>query len=145
MKLSWLMWVTQVMPQPLADQTCLATTVYLEARSEPALGQMAVAEVALRRLEQRRWGDTLCQVVKARGQFAMSITSKNYNLDNLDSWIHAWIVSGAAINMWALPDNLRMLVVPGANHFLASYAEKPSWALGTPLAVIGEHRFFAVN
>jgi len=70
MKLSWLMWMTQVMPQPLADQTCLATTVYLEARSEPALGQIAVAEVALRRLEQRRWGGTLCQVVKARGQFA---------------------------------------------------------------------------
>ncbi|UXI66697.1 cell wall hydrolase [Tahibacter amnicola] len=145
MKLGLLMWMTTLMPQPLADQTCLAATVYLEARSESMRGQMAVAEVGLRRLEQRRWGDNLCQVLTARGQFALSITSKNYQIDNVDAWNNAWSVASAALNVWALPEDLRMLVVPGANHFLASYANQPSWAAGRPLMVIGEHRFYAVN
>jgi hypothetical protein len=29
MKLAWLLWMASVLPQPLADQTCLAATVYL--------------------------------------------------------------------------------------------------------------------
>ena len=52
MKLSMLLWLTTLLPQPIADQACLATTVYLEARSEPTIGQMAVAEVALRRRDR---------------------------------------------------------------------------------------------
>ena len=49
MKLGLLLWMTSVMPQPVADQTCLAATVYLEARGESTRGQMAVAEVGLHR------------------------------------------------------------------------------------------------
>ena len=52
MKLSALLWMASVLPSHLADQTCLATTVYLEARSEPTIGQYAVAEVALRRRDR---------------------------------------------------------------------------------------------
>ena len=63
MKLSMLLWLTTLMPQPVADQACLATTVYLEARSESTNGQLAVAEVALRRRDRGRWGDTVCKVV----------------------------------------------------------------------------------
>src|SRR5690349_15559336 len=65
MKLSFLLWLASVLPQPAADQLCLATTVYLEARSESQIGQMAVAEVAMRRRENGRWGDTVCEVVRA--------------------------------------------------------------------------------
>ncbi|MEO8670538.1 MAG: cell wall hydrolase [Tahibacter sp.] len=145
MKLATLLWMTSILPQPVADQTCLATTVYLEARDQTTTGQMAVAEVALRRLDQGRWGHNLCQVLGARNQFALSTTNKNYKIDQSDAWTRAWLLAGAAMNMWTLPENLRMLVVPGANHFLAAYAERPSWASGTPLAVIGAHRFYAVN
>jgi hypothetical protein len=60
MKLSMLLWLTSLMPQPVADQACLATTVYLEARSEPTIGQLAVAEVALRRLDRGHYGNTVC-------------------------------------------------------------------------------------
>jgi len=145
MKLATLLWLTSVMPQPVADQTCLATTVYLEARGQTSLGQMAVAEVAMRRLEQGRWGKSLCQVLGSRNQFALSTTSKNYKIDQADAWSHAWALAGFTMNMWTLPENLRMLVVPGADHFLAAYAERPAWASGTPLAIIGDHRFYAVN
>ena len=44
MKLALLMWLASVLPQPDADRVCLATTIYLEARSESVIGQAAVAE-----------------------------------------------------------------------------------------------------
>ena len=56
MKLSFLLWLASLLPQPAADPLCLATTVYLEARDQPVIGQRAVAEVALRRQADGRWG-----------------------------------------------------------------------------------------
>ena len=45
--------------------TCLAVSVYHEARNQPDLGQHAVAAVILRRAEvPHRWEDTICQVVR---------------------------------------------------------------------------------
>ena len=45
MKLAWILWLSQLMPQPAADSLCLSTTVYLEARDQSLRGQEAVAEV----------------------------------------------------------------------------------------------------
>jgi len=70
MKLAWILWLSQLLPQPAADSLCLSTTVYLEARDQTLRGQQAVAEVALRRLDSGLWGDSMCQVVTARKQFA---------------------------------------------------------------------------
>lgn len=145
MKLAFLLWLASVIPQPLADQTCLAATVYLEARGEPLLGQLAIAEVALRRREQGRWGDNLCKVLTARGQFALSMTNENYRINNMESWRRAWSVAGVAIDMWTLPEPLRMAIVPRADHFYASSISAPDWAKGDPLAVIGDHNFYAAN
>jgi spore germination cell wall hydrolase CwlJ-like protein len=145
MKLAWIMSLASVLPQPMADQTCLATTVYLESRSEPALGQLAVAEVALRRRDSRRWSDQLCKVLSARGQFALSTTSQNYDIDEFAAWMRAWSIAGAAMNVFTLPEPLRMAVVPHADHFYASSIAAPDWAKGAPLAVIGDHHFYAAN
>lgn len=70
MKLAWILWLSQLLPQPAADSLCLSTTVYLEARDQTLRGQQAVAEVALRRLDSGLWGDSMCKVVTARKQFA---------------------------------------------------------------------------
>jgi spore germination cell wall hydrolase CwlJ-like protein len=145
MKLALLLWMSSVLPQPLADQTCLATTVYLEARSEPVRGQLAVAEVALRRREQGRWGSDLCHVLRARGQFALSTTNENFKINNWQAWAKSWNVAALAMNVWALPREMRVAVVPGADHFFAAYADTPAWAVGTPMAVIGDHHFYALN
>lgn len=145
MKLAWLLWLAQVLPQPAADQTCLATAVYLEARSEPLRGQFAVAEVALRRRDQGRWGSTLCQVLRYPGQFALSTTTKNYTFDNIESWQRAWSVAAIAVDTWMLPASLQPSIVPRADHFYASSIAAPPWATGTPLAVIGDHRFYTVD
>jgi spore germination cell wall hydrolase CwlJ-like protein len=145
MKLSWILSLAQMLPQPVADQTCLTTTIYLEARSEPARGQMAVAEVALRRRESGKWGGNLCKVLTAPYQFALTLTNPNYDINEADSWLRSWSIAGAAMNVFSLPEKLRMVVVPRADHFHASYVARPDWVKGPPLAVIGEHSFYAAN
>jgi spore germination cell wall hydrolase CwlJ-like protein len=145
MKLAWLMWLASTFQQPVGDHACLAATIYLEARSESIVGQMAVAEVAMRRRESGQWGNSLCAVLKARGQFALSTTSKNYIFSDVDSWREAWLVADVAMEMWTLPPNMRMDVVPKADHFYAASMAAPSWAKGNPLAVIGDHSFFRAD
>ena len=145
MKLAFLLWMASVMPQPASDQICLAATVYLEARSEPARGQMAVAEVALRRRESGRWGSDVCAVVNAPGQFALSHTSKNFVFDTPDAWQEAWKIAGRALDIWSLPSNQRKFVVPHADHFVVADSASPAWIKGPPLATIGAHNFYRIN
>lgn len=144
MKLAWLLWLTSILPQPVADQTCLATTVYLEARSQTTIGQFAVAEVALRRRERGQWGHTVCSVVKSPRQFATTTTSKNFQLTNLKAWNKAWKIAGESMAIWRLPKSQRTLVVPRADHF-ATIDISPRWASTTALRTIGNHAFYAVN
>ncbi len=144
MKLAWLLWLTTLLPRPLADQTCLATTVYLEARGQSTIGQFAVAEVALRRREQGRYGKTVCDVVKAPYQFALSTTPQSFEITNLKAYTKAWKIAGESMAIWKLPRKDRVLVVPGANHF-ATTSISPHWASNAPLRTIGEHAFYAAN
>ncbi len=144
MKLATLLWLSQLLPQPYADQACLATTVYLEARNQSELGQRAVAEVALRRLDSGRWGDNLCAVVNAPRQFAPTLVSPNYQLRNLNAWNQAVAVALRVTNDWNHPAPQRKFVVPGADHFVAQASASPNWAQGVPVATIGDHTFYSV-
>lgn len=144
MKLSMLLWLTSLMPQPVADQACLATTVYLEARSEPTVGQLAVAEVALRRLDRGHYGKTVCKVVTAPHQFATTTTPGSFEITNLEAFSKAWKVAGNSIQNWQLPIAQRKMLVPRADHF-ATTAITPSWSHNRPSVTIGDHSFYAVN
>ena len=141
MKLAWLLWLASVLPGPTEERVCLAATVYLEARDQPELGQRAVAEVAFRRFASTKHGDSLCDVVKARKQFAPGIVSPNYRVRAGRAWDRAWEVAGTALAMWTRPRNERDEVVPGADHFYAHNLVQPAWAPEVPLAVIGDHAF----
>lgn len=145
MKLAFLLWLASILPQPAADHVCLAGTLYLEARSEPVAGQLAVAEVALRRLESGTYGDSLCEVLTAPGQFALSTTPKSIILQEVDSLERAWSIANIAITLWSLPPSLRPSVVPHADHFFASNTPVPDWARGYPVARIGDHSFYHID
>ena len=49
---------------------CLATVIFLEARGESEIGQYAVAEVVLNRVEHEDFPNSICAVVKQPNQFA---------------------------------------------------------------------------
>jgi N-acetylmuramoyl-L-alanine amidase len=53
-----------------AEQDCLATAVYFEAKGEPLRGQLAVAQVILNRIHSGRFASSVCGVVKQPGQFS---------------------------------------------------------------------------
>lgn len=145
MKLSFLMWLASVLPQPAADPLCLATTVYLEARDQSELGQRAVAEVILRRRENGRWGDSACAVVNAPRQFAPTIVNPGLKLTNMAAWEEAVAVAFETQNDWQQPVGQRNEVVPGASHFAALSIANPSWRSQPRVATIGDHTFFNVQ
>ena len=145
MKLAWILWLSQLMPQPAADSLCLSTTLYLEARDQSLRGQQAVAEVIMRRRDSGLWGDDLCSVVTARKQFAPTIVSPNTRINNGDAWAEAVTVALESERNWALPPGERKEVVPGASHFAALSLASPSWRTAYQVATIGDHTFFKVQ
>jgi N-acetylmuramoyl-L-alanine amidase len=48
---------------------CLTRVIDHEARGEPVKGQEAVAYVIMNRVHSERFADTICKVVKQKGQF----------------------------------------------------------------------------
>ena len=46
------------------DYHCLASNIYWEARNQPLLGKVAVAQVVFNRVDHNRYPDTICNVVK---------------------------------------------------------------------------------
>ncbi len=145
MKLEWIMWLASVLPAPAADSLCLSTTVYLEARDQSSRGQAAVAEVALRRQESGLWGESMCEVVTARKQFAPTILSPNTRLANSSAWAQAVSVALESERNWALPPHKRREIVPGASHFMAHAIAAPSWRNAHQVATIGDHTFLRVQ
>ena len=145
MKLAWILWLSQVLPQPAADSLCLSTTLYLEARDQSVRGQQAVAEVALRRRDSGLWGNTVCDVVTARKQFAPTLVSPRTRLANTEAWAQAVTIALDAERNWALPAGQRRELVPGASHFAAHAIASPSWRNSYQVAVIGDHTFYKVQ
>lgn len=145
MKLAWIMWLATVLPPQTADTLCLSTTVYLEARDQSLRGQKAVAEVALRRRDSGLWGDSVCEVVTARKQFAPTLVSPRTRLNNTRAWDHAMTVAFDAERNWALPPGQRREIVPGASHFHAHAIAQPSWRNAYQVATIGGHTFLKVQ
>jgi len=145
MKLSFLLWLASLLPQPAADPLCLATTVYLEARDQSELGQRAVAEVALRRQESGRWGDSVCEVVTAPKQFAPTLVNPGLRLGNVEAWQRAVNVAFEAQKDWQQPVADRVEVVPGASHFAALDLAQPTGRNYPEVATIGSHAFYKVD
>ena len=52
------------------DHVCLAKNIYFEARNESLRGQIAIALVTMRRVQDPRWPNTVCGVVYQNKQFS---------------------------------------------------------------------------
>jgi spore germination cell wall hydrolase CwlJ-like protein len=81
-----------------AEQDCLASAVYFEARGEPLEGQLAVAEVVLNRVASPRYPDTICAVVEQPWQFSfVNATGRIPAADrSSDSWRKAVAIARIA-------------------------------------------------
>ena len=123
---------------------CLALNVYHEARSQPLIEQVAVAQVVLNRVYSPRFPDTVCSVVYHnkypnqlhKCQFSWFCDGKSDIPQDTAAWTQANQVASLVLSV-DFPD-----LVDNATHYHADYVS-PSWAKAqTPVAQIGRHIFY---
>jgi spore germination cell wall hydrolase CwlJ-like protein len=77
---------------------CMAKNIYYEARGESIKDQIYVANVTMNRVNDRRWGATICDVVYQPYQF--SWTHENHKIPSTmnridkESWERAFEIAG---------------------------------------------------
>lgn len=132
-------------PDDLMQQIeCLALNIYWEAKSEPLLGQIAVAAVTLNRVNHPGFPRTICGVVQQGDErrrhqchFSWWCDGKDDTPRERDAWRHALALAAAAV-FTGVPDPTR-----GALWYHANYV-RPYWAdEKQEVARIGAHIFYA--
>ena len=122
---------------------CLAMNVYHEARSEPMIGQYAVAHVVVNRVQSTRWPNDICSVVhqglhkgKHKCQFSWYCDGKSDKAHEELAWARSLIIADNVLR-GKVPD-----VTKGATHYHAVYV-KPYWSASLKNTVAyGSHRFY---
>lgn len=121
-----------------AEQHCLASAVYFEARGEPLEGQLAVAEVVLNRTRSGRYPDGICAVVRQPAQFSFV---RRGAIPRADRASPAWRRAVAVARIAQLGEP-RMLA-DGVLWYHADYVS-PSWGRRLARATrIGAHIFYS--
>lgn len=120
------------------DRFCLAKNIYHEARSEDLLGQLAVAQVTLNRVESDNYPDTICEVVMQPWQFSWANRHK-------DRWTkpkgRLWEASKALANQF-LDNGMRVDGLQTALFYHADYVD-PKWRDDEYfVAQVGAHLFY---
>ena len=131
---------------------CLATAIYFEARGEPTVGQIAVGQVIMSRVNDHRYPDNVCDVVKEgyyyswntsipipdKCQFSFWCDGKPEEITDHGAYEWAEEIS------WGLIEGTLNIIdlTDGATHYHAYYV-KPSWSKRfTQTVRINDHIFY---
>ena len=128
---------------------CMALNVYYEARGSNLADKAAVADVVLNRVNDTRYPNTVCEVVKqglqdANGnmrrnkcQFSWYCDGKADNPQNQDLYVEAQSIA------WNMVEEGKYRgITEGATHYHATYVN-PRWASTLQLVGrIGAHIFY---
>ena len=124
------------------ERKCLAQAIYYEARSEPRVGQLAVADVVLNRKRSALYPNSICEVVfqgaerRTGCQFSFTCDGAMQARLNKRKWKASQDLAGAVLA------GVRAPVSRNATHYHATYVT-PYWAKSlTPTATIGTHKFY---
>ena len=111
---------------------CLALNTYHEAKNQSLVGQIATAQVVMNRVEDKRFPNTICEVVKQgptrpswedpkkeypikhRCQFSWYCDGKDDTPKNEKAWKKAQDVAFLVIY-----DKIKLDVTEGATHYLS--------------------------
>ena len=129
---------------------CLAMAIYFEARGEPMVGQVAVAQVVMNRVYDHRYPNDVCDVVKQgyyytwnenipirdKCQFSFWCDGKPEIINNMTSWGFAIDIAEVTMGGYFYD------TTSGATHYHAHYV-KPSWSENFTRTVrINDHIFY---
>ncbi|WP_306250875.1 cell wall hydrolase [Parvularcula sp. IMCC14364] len=124
------------------EQRCLAQAIYYEAGFEPVIGQMAVADVVLNRVESSYYPNTVCGVVY-QGSHRKTGCQFSFTCDgSLNRGRHEPTYATSQKMAGAILAGVHIPVSNEATHYHADYVS-PYWAPKlTKTAEIGAHRFY---
>ncbi|MEL6479117.1 MAG: cell wall hydrolase [Pseudomonadota bacterium] len=121
---------------------CLAEALYFEARGESTLGQVAVAEVILNRVDSRKYPNTVCGVIRqgensGRGcQFSYRCDGHSDAIREKKAYAHVGKVA------WVMLQGKPRIITGKATHYHTT-AVSPRWARKLVRTTkIGEHIFY---
>ena len=130
---------------------CMAFNIYHEANNQSMLGQLAVGQVVMNRVEDSRFPNTVCEVVK------QAVTYKGTNKPVIHKCQFSWYCDGKkdepnynskswskALNyaVIVLGGDITLDVTNGATHYHATYV-RPAWAkTKTRTTRIDRHIFY---
>lgn len=129
----------------LTSLMCVAAAIYFESRGEPVAGQVAVAHVIRNRMEDPRYPDNACDVVKQgyywndipirnMCQFSFYCDGKSDNPKDLRAWKDALYIAELS---GYIPDS-----TDGATHYHSTKVF-PQWAYtGEVTTKIHGHIFY---
>jgi spore germination cell wall hydrolase CwlJ-like protein len=139
-------WMSRPLPAEVfskAEQKCLATGIYFEARGEKLRGQAAVAQVILNRVRNPTYPDSICGVVYQndgwlnRCQFSFACDGKRDRITNPANYKTA-----QEIAMAVTAGKIFIPEVGSATHYHATYVA-PRWAnTMKKMKKIGLHVFY---
>jgi N-acetylmuramoyl-L-alanine amidase len=140
---------------------CMAENIYFEGRAEPMVGKIAIGHVVMNRIEDERFPNTICGVVKqgpVRDRIYYPIKNRcqfSWWCDGQKDIVWATYMNGEIIesNMTAWRDSIHVALfimsgdyttdpTEGAVFYYNPHIANPSWGLlYTETAMIGNHRF----
>jgi N-acetylmuramoyl-L-alanine amidase len=124
---------------------CVAMAVYFEARGEPTAGQIAVAQVIRNRIEDPRYPDNACDVVKQgyywngvpirnKCQFSFYCDGRSDDPKNKQAWFNSLYIAHLS---GFVPDT-----TDGATHYHSTKVF-PQWAYNGEITTkISKHIFY---
>ena len=130
---------------------CMALNMYHEAKNQSMLGQLAVGQVVMNRVEDKRFPDNVCDVVTE------AVTYKGTDKPVLHKCQFSWYCDGQkdepafdSKEWWdakeyasiVLSGTIMLDVTEGATHYHATYV-RPAWAkTKTKTTRIDRHIFY---
>ena len=114
--------------------TLLALMIHGEAGNQHLKGQIAVANVAMNRLADPRWPDSLEDVLLQPNQFSCF----DGGVPDIVVADRFHVIAEQAINDWLVD------VTDGATHYYAEYIDPPYWVKSCEFKCkIGAHLFYS--
>lgn len=126
-----------------AERRCLAAGIYFEARGESTMGQIAVAEVILNRVDSGDYPDNVCGVVY-QGAHRLNSCQFSFACDGKEEVPHnrlAWRKS-ERLARYMMSGQLRREIVGPSLFYHADYV-RPTWSRHmVEVAKVGKHIFY---
>ncbi len=129
------------------DLTWLACAIYFEARNQDYDGQYMVAQVVLNRVEDKRWPNTIEEVVRQgeekrnQCQFSFMCDGKPERIENRQAWEMA-----LAVAVDAMEDYYQDVIVTCSHSYHANYVTSPKalrWFASLQSdGEVGAHEFY---